>query len=68
VPCGHFCSNASRAAPSASNGIGFGASWTLVLAQGFVLCFFLHGAFALVVVLGLVALHRVSIRTLEELS
>ncbi|AXC15479.1 hypothetical protein ACPOL_6238 [Acidisarcina polymorpha] len=32
-----------------------------------VLCFFLHRAFALVVVLGFVALHRVSIRTLDEL-
>ena len=31
-------------------------------------CFFLHRAFALVVALGFVALHRVSIRTLDELS
>jgi hypothetical protein len=30
--------------------------------------FFLHRVFAFVVVLGLVALHRVSIRTLDELS
>ena len=30
--------------------------------------FFLHRAFAFVVALGFVALHRVSIRTLDELS
>ena len=38
------------------------------LVSRFVLCFFLHRAFALVVALGFVALHRVSIRTLDELS
>src|SRR5271170_1358711 len=34
------------------------------LVSRFVLCFFLHRAFAFVVALGFVALHRVSIRTL----
>ena len=38
------------------------------LVSRIVLCFFLHRAFAFVVALGFVALHRVSIRTLDELS
>src|ERR1700678_4775515 len=38
------------------------------LVSRIVLCFFLHRAFAFVVIVGFVALHRVSIRTLDELS
>jgi hypothetical protein len=38
------------------------------LVSSYVLCFFLQRAFAFVVALGFVALHRVSIRTLDELS
>ena len=46
--------------------VAFSMSRSLV--SRFVLRFFLHGAFAFVVVLEFVALHRVSIRTLDELS